>query len=58
LEELRKACEDYDMNRVESAIKQLESFQYKSGKKTIKWLREQINNCSLDEIIRGEWPAE
>jgi CheY-like chemotaxis protein len=56
LEELRKACEDYDMNRVDKAITQLESFKYERGEETIKWLREQIDNCSFDEIINGEWP--
>jgi signal transduction histidine kinase/CheY-like chemotaxis protein/HPt (histidine-containing phosphotransfer) domain-containing protein len=58
LEELRKACEDYDMNRVDKAMSQLESFKYEYGEETIKWLREQIDNCSFEEIISGEWPSD
>jgi len=58
LEKLRKACEDYDMNKVEEIIKQLESFKYEQGEETIKWLREKINNCSFEEIINGEWLKE
>jgi CheY-like chemotaxis protein len=58
LEELRKACKDYDMNRVNGIIIQLESFKYDHGEKIIKWLREQINDSSFEEIINGEWPSE
>ncbi|MCL2146697.1 MAG: ATP-binding protein [Synergistaceae bacterium] len=58
LETLRKACEDYDMSRVDELIKQLESFRYEKGGSIIKWLREQIDNSSLDDIISGEWPIE
>ena len=57
LETLRKACEDYDMNKVDEVIKQLESYRYEKGEATIKWLREHIENCSLEEIISGEWPT-
>ena len=58
LQELRKACEVFDMDRVDKAITKLESFQYESGEKTVAWLREQIDNMTFENIYSGEWPSE
>ena len=56
LNELRDACDAYDMDRVDNAITQLESFRYESNEKLIEWLREHINNMTLEVISQGEWP--
>jgi len=56
LQELREACKAFDMDRVDRAIEQLESFKYESGDKTVTWLREQIDNMTFENVYDGEWP--
>ncbi len=58
LEELRKACEAFDMDRVDETMAQLESFRYEKGGKLVVWLRERISDMTFEEISRGEWPTE
>jgi CheY-like chemotaxis protein len=57
LEELREACAAFDMDRVDRAMAQLESFRYEHGGKLVAWLREQVNNMTFEEISSGEWPS-
>ncbi len=51
LEELRGACEAFDMDRVDAALERLEAFRYESGGELVAWLREQVNNMIFEEII-------
>ncbi len=51
LEELRGACEAFDMDRVDAAMEQLEAKRYESGEELVAWLREQVNNMIFEEII-------
>ncbi len=50
-EELRHACETFDMDRVDRAMERLESYRYESGSELVVWLREQIINMNFEEII-------
>ena len=58
LEELRRACEAFDMDRVDETMAQLESFRYEKGGKLVAWLREHVSDMTFEEISRGEWPTE
>ncbi len=58
LEELRKACEAFDMDRVDETIGRLESFRYEQGGQLVAWLREHISDMTFEQISNGEWPAE
>ncbi len=51
LRELYAACEAFDMDGVDAAMTQLESFQYESGGELVTWLREQVNDMVFEEII-------
>jgi len=51
LNKLRKACENYDMNGVDEALAELESFDYENGGELIAWLRENAEQTNLDEIV-------
>ncbi len=55
LEELRAACESFDMDRVDAAMSELEVFHYENGEELVIWLRKQINNMAFEEITAGEW---
>ncbi len=58
LQELRDACGAFDMNRVDTAMEQLDSFKYERGGELVTWLREQVNNMDFEIISAGEWPSE
>ncbi len=50
LNELIEACAAFNMDGVDSAMEQLESFQYESGGELVAWLREQVNNMTFEDI--------
>jgi signal transduction histidine kinase/CheY-like chemotaxis protein/PAS domain-containing protein/HPt (histidine-containing phosphotransfer) domain-containing protein len=50
LRELRDACKTFDMDRVDAAMEELESFRYESGGGLVERLREQVNNMAFEEI--------
>ena len=50
LKELSDACTQYDAGRVETAIRQLESFEYESGTDLVNWLRTRVDDMSYMEI--------
>jgi len=51
LNKLGKACEEFDMNTVDSVITELETFDYESGNELILWLRENAELTNFDEIV-------
>ena len=57
LRELRSACMEYDIGRIDKIMTMLESFEYTNGEELINWLHEQVNEMSLSEISCGSWPA-
>jgi len=56
LRELRSACMEYDIGKIDKIMAQLESFEYTNGAQLIKWLHEQVDEMSLSEISDGNWP--
>jgi signal transduction histidine kinase/CheY-like chemotaxis protein/HPt (histidine-containing phosphotransfer) domain-containing protein len=47
---LKTACESFDMNGAEKAMRELESFEYEKGSELIKWLREQVYVMGFKQI--------
>ena len=56
LKELRDACTEYNMERIDTVMTQLESYKYKNGGETVAWLRKQVEEMNLKEISNGGWP--
>jgi len=56
LQELRKACAEYDVGKIDSIMSRLDSFEYENGGELITWLREHIDDMNLTEISSGNWP--
>jgi len=48
---LCQACIEYDMDSVDTAIDELETYDYDSGGELIKWLRENVERINFDEIV-------
>ena len=55
--ELRSACMEFDMGKIDKIMSQLESFEYTNGAHLINWLREHMDNMNLSEIADGNWPV-
>jgi len=51
LERLRQACADYEMSDVDTALEELEAFDYESGGDLVIWLQENVELMNFDEII-------
>jgi CheY-like chemotaxis protein len=59
LDKILEACRIFDMETVEAAIKELESYDYETGGELVSWLWENTQQFNVDEIIvklseRGE----
>jgi HPt (histidine-containing phosphotransfer) domain-containing protein len=50
LEELRAACEAFDMDRVDAAMERLEAYRYEQDGELIAWLREKVDGMEFEEI--------
>ncbi|MDR1086225.1 MAG: response regulator [Deltaproteobacteria bacterium] len=48
---LRNACQSYDMDGVDGAISELESFSYAQETELTPWLRERIEHMEFDQIL-------
>ncbi|MCL2820296.1 MAG: PAS domain-containing protein [Oscillospiraceae bacterium] len=48
---LHAACNDYDMRKVDSALEELESYDYEQDNKLVVWLRENVEQMNFDEIV-------
>ncbi|MDR1608151.1 MAG: response regulator [Deltaproteobacteria bacterium] len=60
LERLRQACQKYDMDGVDSAIQELESYSYQEGEELTKWLKAKVIAFDFQEIynrLSGETNA-
>ncbi|MDR1613838.1 MAG: response regulator, partial [Planctomycetota bacterium] len=56
LERLRLACGNYDMDGVDRAMAELESFAYGRGGDLVAWLRERVSAMDFRQIV-DELPA-
>jgi hypothetical protein len=52
LKKIRNAAEDYDINELDRAIKELERYIYKLDADLAPWLREQIEKSEFEEITK------
>jgi CheY-like chemotaxis protein len=50
LAELRKACEDYDIDKADDIITELEEYKYETDNDLVEWLRENVNVSNLKQI--------
>jgi CheY-like chemotaxis protein len=50
LEELRAACEAFDMDRVDAAMERLEACRYEQDGELVAWLREKVDGMEFEEI--------
>ncbi len=50
LEQLRAACRAFDMDGVDAAMEQLESFKYERGGEQLAWLRERVDAMAFEDI--------
>jgi len=55
LQELRKACGEYDVGKVDKIMELLEVYEYENGAGLITWLHEQIKEMNFNEIFNGNW---
>jgi uncharacterized protein YutE (UPF0331/DUF86 family) len=51
LRTILEACQTFDMDTVEAAIKELEKFQYETENDLISWLWENVQQFNVDEIV-------
>ncbi|MCL2214973.1 MAG: ATP-binding protein [Treponema sp.] len=56
LMELREACVEYDIGKVDKVMEKLDSYKYEKGGALITWLHEQVDDMSFSEITGGNWP--
>jgi hypothetical protein len=50
LENLRKSCQNYDMDGVDRAMTELDKYRYGLGQELIDWLRDKIMHMEFDQI--------
>jgi hypothetical protein len=51
LKHLREACEGYDMDGVDTAMSELEKYDYGSQPELVPWLREHVNMMEFQQIL-------
>lgn len=56
LDDLRAACEMFDISKVNTTMAALEALRYDSGESLIAWLRKRIDDMDFEEVAKGEWP--
>ncbi|MDR2386433.1 MAG: response regulator [Deltaproteobacteria bacterium] len=59
LQKLKEACASYDMDGVDQAIEELESFSYSVDPHIAHWLRERVDHMEFQEILdrlEGAYP--
>jgi HPt (histidine-containing phosphotransfer) domain-containing protein len=47
---LTEACKNFDIDGVDKAMDELESYEYESGGDLVEWLRTQVNLTGFDQI--------
>ena len=51
LNRIAEACKRYDMDAVDAAIEELESYEYESGGELVSWLWENVQQFNIEQII-------
>ncbi|MCL2244557.1 MAG: ATP-binding protein [Treponema sp.] len=57
LHELREACVEYNVGKVDQVMEKLDSFKYKNGTELVTWLHRQVDEMSFSSISDGDWPV-
>jgi len=52
LVKILEACKTFDMETVEAAVRELESYEYETGGELVPWLWENVQQFNVDEIVR------
>ena len=52
LDRLLAACEHYDIDEIDAAIAEIESYTYESDTELVAWLRENVNQMNYTQIIK------
>jgi CheY-like chemotaxis protein len=47
---LLEACKTFDIDEVDKAMDELESYEYESGSELVEWLRTQLNQMGFEQI--------
>jgi len=55
--ELRDACEEYDVRKIDSIMTDLQSFEYENGGDLVSWLHGQVDDMNFSRISEGSWPV-
>jgi CheY-like chemotaxis protein/HPt (histidine-containing phosphotransfer) domain-containing protein len=51
LKRILEACKCYDMDMLDAAVKELESYEYESGNELVAWLWENVQQFNIQQII-------
>jgi len=51
LDKLREACINYEMNKVDEAISELEAYDYDTEEELVSWIRANAELTNFDEIV-------
>jgi hypothetical protein len=51
LKRLLEACKKYDMDTVDDAVEELESYEYITGGELVAWLWENVQQFNIGDII-------
>ena len=57
LEELCEACENYDIDKIDEIMPQLDAYEYREGDDILHWLHEQLNDLNYATVAEGGWLA-
>jgi CheY-like chemotaxis protein len=58
LRELKEACGEFDIDRVDSIMARLEAVRYERGGGLVSWLRERVDESDFVAVSGGVWPSE
>ena len=51
LNRILEACKDYDMDTLDAALEELESYEYESGNELVAWLWENAQQFNIEQIV-------
>jgi CheY-like chemotaxis protein len=52
LERLRQSCESYDIEGIDTAMTELESYDYEEGADLVMWIREKIDISKMGDVAK------
>jgi hypothetical protein len=52
LADLKDACAQFDIDAIDTAMDELESYQYDEGADLVQWLRSQVDIVEFDQIVQ------